>query len=397
MQKTDELLANAKNHILYTAARPDKVMEHGEGMYLWDTDGKCYLDFIGGWAVNCLGHSPEAISKALAKQASVLVNASPTFYNKPMIEFATLLTENSCFDRVFFLSSGAEANESAIKLARKYGAKHLNGAYEIITTVNGFHGRTLATMSATGKQAWKDLFAPKIPGFVHVGFNDIEAIKAAITPLTCAVMLEPVQGEGGVNPADEAYIRELRKICDEKGILLIFDEIQTGIGRLGNLFAYEQYGVEPDIMTLAKGIGGGFPLSAMLTKEKYNIFEAGDQGGTYSGQPLAMTVGYAVVSEVIRRNLPAEAKEKGQYIIKKLNEIKDVYGIKNIRGKGLLIGFDLPGENGQDMVRECLAEGLIVNSPKPSTMRLIPPLIVEFTHIDEMMDILCRVLDKVIR
>lgn len=397
MKETVQLLEDAGKYILNTAIRPDIVMERGEGMFLWDTEGKRYLDFIGGWAVTCLGHCPEAITESLKEQSVKLVNASPSFYNKPMIEFAKLLCDISCFDRVFFLNSGAEANESAIKLARKYGAKRLGGAYEVITTINSFHGRTLATMSATGKQVWKDLFAPKLPGFVHVPFNDIGAVSAAITPNTCAVMIEPVQGEGGVNPAEETYIRVLRKLCDDHNILLIFDEIQTGIGRLGSLFAYELYGVEPDIMTLAKGIGGGYPLSAMLTKEKYNLFEPGDQGGTYMGQPLGMAVGYAVVKEVAAKELPRYVKEKGEYIVKKLNEVKDRYGLLNIRGMGLLIGFDLPLEIGMDVVRECLAEGLVINSPQPSTIRLMPAYIVTNEDIDHMIDTLCRVMDRVLQ
>lgn len=391
---TSDLIIEAKKSILFTTKRPDIVMEHGEGMYLWDTDGKKYLDFIGGWAVTCLGHSPIVIKKALENQASILVNASPTFYNKPMIIFSKLLMENSCFDRVFYASSGAEANEGAIKLARKYGSKYLNGAYEIITTINGFHGRTLATMSATGKKQWENLFAPKIPGFRHVPYNDIDSIISSINKNTCAIMLEPIQGEGGVYVADKEYVDKIRKVCDEKGILLIFDEIQTGIGRTGKLFAYEHYGIEPDIMTLAKGIGGGFPLSAMLTKEKYNIFDAGDQGGTYSGQPLAMSVGIAVVNEIIDKGLVKNTEIQGNYLIKKLECLKSKYDLKCIRGKGLLIAFDLPEEKGAEVVQECLAEGLIVNSPRPLIIRLMPPLIVTKVEIDTMIQILTKVLDR---
>lgn len=396
MNQETELLIEASKHILFTAKRPEIVMERGEGMYLWDTEGKRYLDFIGGWAVTCLGHSPRAIHEALIEQSGRLVNASPTFYNRPMIEFAKLLTENSCFDRVFFASSGAEANEGAIKLARKYGAKHLNGAYEIITTINGFHGRTLATMSATGKRQWEDLFAPKVPGFIHVPFNDIDAVLAHITAKTCAVMLEPIQGEGGVYVAEEEYIRKLRALCDEKGILLIFDEIQTGLGRTGKLFAYQKYGIEPDIMTLAKGIGGGFPLSAMLTKEEYNIFDPGDQGGTYSSQPLAMAVGISVLNELLHGDVIQNAEIQGEYLVRVLQRIKEKYPIDHIRGMGLLVAFDLPEEKGAEIVAECLAEGLIVNSPRPSTIRLMPPLIVSKQDIDTMMGILTKVLERVV-
>ncbi|MDF2962620.1 MAG: argD1 [Paenibacillus sp.] len=392
--QTLQLLSEAKQSVLFTAVRPEIVMERGEGMFLWDTEGKKYLDFIGGWAVTCLGHSPAVIREALEQQASTLINASPSFYNKPMIEFAKLLTGVSCFDKVFFSSSGAEANEGAIKLARKHGAKNLGGAYEIITVINGFHGRTLATMSATGKKHWEPLFAPKVSGFKHVPLNDVESCLAAVNRNTCAIMLELVQGEGGVHPVDAEYLYKLRKLCDEHGILLIFDEIQTGVGRTGKLFAYEHYGVEADVMTLGKGIGGGFPLSAMLTREAFNIFEIGDQGGTYSGQPLAMAVGHAVVSEVVNRQLPLQAEIQGNYIVERLHQIAEKYELKRIRGRGLLLAFDLPEENGPEIVSECLKAGLLVNSPSPLTIRLMPPLIVSKDEIDMMFELLTGVLDR---
>lgn len=393
---TNKLISENKNSILFTTNRPNIIMEHGKGMYLWDTEEKCYLDFIGGWAVNCLGHCPDVINEAIIKQAKTLINASPSFYNKPMLQFAKLLTDNSCFDRVFFSNSGSEANEGSIKLARKYGEKFLKGAYEIITMTNSFHGRTLATMSATGKKVWENLYEPKVPGFKHVPLNDIDAIKASITSKTCAIMLEPIQGEGGVNKADKVYMETISNICKERGILLIFDEVQTGIGRTGKLFAYEHYGIEPDIMTLAKGIGGGYPLSALLTKEKLNIFEPGDQGGTYSSQPLGMAVGMAVVEEVINKELFINAKTQGNYILKKLYELKDKYKLKNIRGTGLLIAFDLPCDKGIEIVDKCLQEGLILNSPRPSIIRLMPALIVTKKDTDNMINILDKVLYSII-
>ncbi|SFK72516.1 acetylornithine/N-succinyldiaminopimelate aminotransferase [Paenibacillus sp. 1_12] len=393
--ETAHLLAAADTSILTTAVRPELVMERGEGMYLWDTDGKQYLDFVGGWAVTCLGHSPTVIQEALAKQSAALVHSSPSFYNKPMIQFAKLLTDVSGYDRAFFTSSGAEANEGAIKLARKHGSIHRGGAFEIITTVNGFHGRTLATMSATGKKLWEPLFAPKIPGFKHVPLNDLDACLAAINPYTCAIMLELVQGEGGVHAADVEYVRELRKICDDSGIMLIFDEIQTGFGRTGKLFAYEHYGVQADVMTLGKGIGGGFPLSAMLTKEAFNIFDVGDQGGTYTGQPLAMAVGQAVVQELIRLELPLNAEQQGCYILERLHQIADQYNLQHIRGKGLLLAFDLPEAVGPELVAACLQVGLLINAPNPLTIRLMPPLIVSKTDIDSMFDLLCCAMDSI--
>ena len=396
LSDTRELLAEAKRSILFTTVRPEVVMEKGEGLYLWDTDGKKYLDFVGGWAVTSLGHSPAVIAKALARQSKVLVNASPSFLNIPMIEYARLLVNHSCFDRVFFASSGAEANEGAIKLARKYGSLYRDGAFEIITTVNSFHGRTLATMSATGKKKWKNLFEPKVPGFIHVPLNDFAALKAAVNSRTCAVMLEPIQGEGGVFEVDFDYIRQLRQLCDEQGILLIFDEVQTGLARTGKLFAYQHYGVEPDVMTLAKGIGGGFPLAARLVKERFNIFEAGDQGGTYSGQPLAMAVGLAVMQEVLEKNLVDNAAMQGEYIQKKLRELAARFQLTNIRGKGLLLAFDLPTEQGAEVVAACLRQGLLVNSPQPATIRLMPALIVNTAEIDWMTEILANVLQEVL-
>ena len=396
LSDTRELLAEAKRSILFTTVRPEVVMEKGEGLYLWDTDGKKYLDFVGGWAVTSLGHSPAVIAKALARQSKVLVNASPSFLNIPMIEYARLLVNRSCFDRVFFASSGAEANEGAIKLARKYGSLYRDGAFEIITTVNSFHGRTLATMSATGKKKWENLFEPKVPGFIHVPLNDFAALKAAVNNRTCAVMLEPIQGEGGVFEVDFDYIRQLRQLCDEQGILLIFDEVQTGLARTGKLFAYQHYGVEPDVMTLAKGIGGGFPLAALLVKERFNIFEAGDQGGTYSGQPLAMAVGLAVMQEVLEKNLVDNAAMQGEYIQKKLRELAARFQLTNIRGKGLLLAFDLPTEQGAEVVAACLRQGLLVNSPQPATIRLMPALIVNTAEIDWMTEILANVLQEVL-
>ncbi|MBW7455778.1 aspartate aminotransferase family protein [Paenibacillus sepulcri] len=392
-----ELLKDAVNSVLFTADRPDIVMDRGEGMYIWDTEGKRYLDFVGGWAAASLGHSPDAVKQALNKQASALITASPAYYNRPMIELAKRLTEITCYDKVFFASSGSEANESAIKLARKYGAAFLNGANEIITLTNSFHGRTLATMSATGKEKWKDLFAPRVPGFKHVPLNDILACESSIDHKTCAIMLELVQGEGGVHAAEQDYLNQLRQLCDEKGILLIFDEIQTGMGRTGKMFAYQHYGIEADIMTLGKGIGGGFPLSAMLTKDKYNIFDPGDQGGTYSGQPLAMSVGQAVVNEVIRLDLSTNARIQGLYSIQALEQIQGKFQLSHIRGKGLLMAFDLPQPVGKELVQDCLHEGLLINAPNPDTVRLMPPLIVTGQEIDQMIQILSRSLARVLQ
>ncbi|RIX52693.1 acetylornithine/succinylornithine family transaminase [Paenibacillus nanensis] len=386
--RTAKLLSAAKNHILFTANRPDIIMEKGEGMMLYDTDGNAYLDFIGGWAVNCLGHSPAVLQQALAEQAGELVHASPGFYNKPQAEFAELLTQVSGMDKVFFTSTGAEANESAVKLARKHGALHLNGAYEIITLTNSFHGRTLAMMSATGKSQWEPLFAPKVNGFVHVPINDLDACFAAVTNNTCAIMVELVQGEGGVHALSEAYLYGLRKICDMYGILLIFDEVQTGLGRTGKLFAYQHYGIAPDILTLGKGIGAGFPLSAMLTKEPFDLFEPGDQGGTYTGQPLGMAAGLAVLRELLKRDLAANAEKQGRYLKAELEGLASRYPISNVRGIGLLLAFDVPSGAAPKLAETCMRLGLLINAANAVTIRIMPALIVEPHHIDEMIAIL---------
>lgn len=391
---TKELLEIANTKLLKVTNRPDIVMCKGQGMYLVDIEANEYLDFIGGWAVNCLGHSPKVISTVLAEQSSTLINASPAFYNLPMLEYAELLINNCCFERVFFTSTGAEANEGAIKLARKYGHVYKNGAADIITTQQGFHGRMLTTMSATGKENWETLFEPKTKGFYKAIFNDFESVKKLATRKTCAIMIEPIQGEGGVKVATLDYIKKLRNLCDKENILLIFDEIQTGMGRTGRLFCYEHYGIEPDIMTLGKGIGGGFPLSASLAKEKLNIFDPGDQGGTYTGQPLAMSVGLAVLKELLDKDLIEQSRKMGEFIKEMLVELSKQYEIENIRGMGLLIAFDLLKTKGNDFVNKCLQDGLLINSPKERSIRLMPPLVVTENEIKKLMIVLKNNLDK---
>src|SRR6266481_3810137 len=281
--------------LMEITARPPAVFVKGEGSWLWDDTGKRYLDFIQGWAVNCLGHSPPAIAQALAAQAKLLITPSPAYYNAVSLKLAKALVDRSCFDQVFFANSGAEANEGAIKLARRYGALHKNGAYEIITFEGAFHGRTLATMSASGKKAFEPLFEPKVPGFPKAPLNDLASVKRLISDKTVGVMLEPIQGEAGVWPATDQFLRDLRSLTKAHGLLLIFDEIQTGMGRTGTLFHYEHAGIEPDIMTLGKGIGGGVPLAALLATQAASCFEHGDQGGTFNGNPLMCAAGLAVL------------------------------------------------------------------------------------------------------
>jgi len=391
---TFQLLEAAKKHLLYVTDRPPIVMQRGEGMCLFDTEGKRYLDFVGGWAVTALGHCPPVLLKALKEQAEILINCSPSFFNTGMIAFADLLVRHSCFDQAWFGNTGAEVNEAAIKMARKYGTLHKKGSYEIITTEHGFHGRTLATMSASGKPQWAALFEPKAGGFIHVPFNNLPAIHKAISDKTIAIMLELIQGEGGVNIADVDYIKGIRKLCDEQGILLIVDEVQTGLGRCGTLFAYQQYGIEPDIMTLAKGIGAGYPLAAVLAKEKFCCFAAGDHGGTYGGNSLGMAIGIAVVEEIIKRDLGSYAAKMGDYIKGKLSAEASRFNLTNIRGRGLLLAFDVPRAVGKEIVNKALAKGLLLNSPQPASIRLMPPLVVEKGHVHDMITILRATLEE---
>ncbi|MFH0977609.1 MAG: acetylornithine/succinylornithine family transaminase [Spirochaetota bacterium] len=391
---TEDLIRIANAKLLKVTNRPDIVMAKGRGLYLYDVEGNKYLDFVAGWGVNALGHSPKAVAKALAKQAKTLANASPAYFNVPMIEFAEMLTGASCFQRAFFCSTGAEANEGAIKLARKYGSVHKKGASDIITTIGSFHGRTLTTMAASGKAAFEKLFEPKTKGFVKVKFNDLNAVKKAITKNTCAVMLEPIQGEGGVNAANKDYVLGLRELCDKNNMLLVFDEVQTGMGRTGKMFCYEHFGIEPDIITLAKGIGAGFPLAAMLAKEKLNIFAPGEQGGTYTHQPLAMAVGIAVLKEFKEKDVVGNCAKMGALIVSRLQALSNEYEIENIRGMGLLLGFNLQKSNAADFVNKCLKDGLLINSPQEKAIRLMPPLIIKEKEINELFAILTKNLAK---
>lgn len=383
--------------LMYITNRPDLVFERGEGAWLYDHNGKRYLDFIQGWAVNCLGHCPAEITDALVKQAKTLLNPSPAFYNGPMVELAGLLTANSVFDRVFFANTGAEANEGAIKLARKWGKLHRNGAYEIITFDHSFHGRTLATMSASGKAGWDVMYAPQVPGFPKADLNDVASVEALITDKTVAVMLEPVQGEGGVIPASPEFMQALRKLTRERGILLIVDEVQAGMGRTGTLFAYEQSGIEPDIMTLGKGIGGGVPLAALLATESVACFEPGEQGGTYNGNPLMAAVGVAVLRKLLSAGFLESVQARGEYLSKRLLELSEKHGLKGERGYGLLRALMLDDDRGPAIVKAALEmdpQGLLLNAPRPNLLRFMPALNVSESEIDQMIEALDVLLKK---
>jgi acetylornithine/N-succinyldiaminopimelate aminotransferase len=380
--------------LMEITSRPPAVFVRGEGSQLWDDTGKRYLDFVQGWAVNCLGHSPPVIAEALAEQAKLLLTPSPAFYNAPSLKLAKALVDHSCFDRVFFTNSGAEANEGAIKLARKYGALHRNGAYEIITFDGGFHGRTLATMSASGKKAFEPLFEPKVPGFPKAKLNDLESVKALINDKTIGVMLEPIQGEAGVWPATDEFLRDLRTLTKEHGLLLIFDEIQTGIGRTGTLFHYEHAGIEPDIMTLGKGIGGGVPLAALLATEAASCFEHGDQGGTFNGNPLMCAVGLAVLRQVAQPDFLKSVADTGLFLAGELQRISARHGLGDVRGRGLLLALDLKRPIAAAIVAQAMEAGVLLNAPQTDALRFMPALNVTRDEIAEMIDGLDAILMK---
>jgi acetylornithine/N-succinyldiaminopimelate aminotransferase len=380
--------------LMNITARPPTVFVKGEGAYLWDDTGKRYLDFMQGWAVNCLGHSPAVVADALAAQAKQLLTPSPAFFNGPSLELAKALTASSCFDQVFFANSGAEANEGAIKLARKYGSLHKNGAYEIISFVGGFHGRTLATMSASGKKAFEPLFEPKVTGFPKARLNDLDSVKQLISDKTVAVMLEPIQGEAGIWPATDQFLRELRALTKEQGLLLIVDEIQTGMGRTGKLFHYEHSGIEPDIMTLGKGIGGGVPLAALLATEHASCFEHGDQGGTFNGNPLMCAAGLAVLEHVGAPDFLKSAADAGLFLESELQKLSARHGLGEVRGRGLLLALDLKLPIGASIVAQAFADGVLLNSPQPDALRFMPALNVTRAEISEMIDCLDAILTK---
>jgi len=383
--------------LMDVAARPPLVMVEGRGSWLVDHRGKRYLDFVQGWAVNSLGHCPPEIGEALAGQAQRLISPSPAFYNDAAIGLSRRLAALSGLSRVFLASSGAEANEGAIKLARKWGALHRNGAFEIVTFADGFHGRTLATMAASGKAGWDRLFEPKVPGFPKARMNDLDSVRALVGPRTVAVMLEPIQGEAGVVPATAEFLQDLRELCDEHGLLLIFDEVQTGVGRTGPLFACEQSGVKPDVMTLGKGLGGGVPLAALLAKEEVACFAHGDQGGTYCGNPLMAAVGCAVLDAVSQPEFLAGVAERGLHLQRHLLRLGERHGLAGERGSGLLRALDLGRPTGAALVeaaRDLQPDGLLLNSPRPHLLRFMPALNVPFEDIDRMAGLLDGLLTQ---
>ena len=393
-----KVLEESNRYLMHTYNRFPVVLRKGRGMKVWSQDGKEYLDFVGGVAVNCLGHCHPKIVIALQKQAQRLIHISNYYHIEPQIHLARLLVENSFADKVFFCNSGAEANEAAIKLARRYYTEHLGqDRFEIITALNSFHGRTLATLSATGQEKLRKGFGPPVPGFSHVEFNNIAALEEALTPQTCAVMLEPIQGEGGVVVPDDGYLKDVRSLCDRNGILLILDEVQTGMGRTGSLFAYEHFGITPDIMTLAKGLGGGAPIGAMLATEKVAAaFQPATHGSTFGGNPLVCASAVATVEVILEDGLILDqCRRMGTYLMEKLRELQQEFPsrVAEVRGMGLLVGMELI-RDGAPVVNSCMENGVLINCAAGNVLRFMPPFIVTEKEIDHLVDVLERVFDR---
>ncbi len=392
---TENLIELEKKYFLPVSKRLPITLVRGEGTNVWDDDGKQYLDFVAGIAAVSLGHCHPEVVGAIQRQASQLMHTSNYYYTVPQVKLAQLLCESTGLDKVFFCNSGAEAVEGCIKLARKWGKEKRNGAFEIIVAENAFHGRTMATVSATGNEKYRAPFTPLVEGFARVPFNDINAVKKATTGKTVAVMLEPIQGEGGVNVPDDGYLPAVRAWCDEAGLLLILDEVQTGVGRTGKLFAYQHYGIEPDVMAVAKALGGGFPIGAFLSKDHCSVLGAGDHGTTFGGNALACEVGYSVLKYMLDHDLPGRAAKIGEYLQRKLHALADRHPVvTEVRGKGLIWALELDRPVAEEAVASCAEHGLLVNNVKPTALRFIPPLTVSEEEIDRALDIVEGVLGR---
>lgn len=388
--------------LMDVARRPEAVFTEGRGSWLMDSTGRRWLDLVQGWAVNTLGHAPPQITQALARQSTRLLQPGPGLFNDRAAELASRLAALSGLDRVFFTSSGAEANEGAIKLARKFGQVHRGGAFEIITFENSFHGRTLATMSASGKPGFDRLFAPQVPGFPKARLNDLASVEACIGPQTVAVMLEPIQGEAGVIEATPAFLQALRALCDARGMLLIFDEIQTGIGRTGELWGHDAAGVRPDIMTLGKGLGGGVPIGALLAREAVCCFVPGDQGGTYCGNPLMCAVALAVLDAVTAPGFLSAVHARSAQLRAGLDALAARLGTAPAQGRGLLLALELPGEEAATRLAARLlaraqgdTPGLLVNAVRPQRLRFVPALNIHADDVDQALAMLAEGLGTI--
>ncbi|HET6460239.1 MAG TPA: acetylornithine transaminase [Syntrophales bacterium] len=391
---TDELLALSDKYIMSTYKRFPIVLVKGSGAKVWDSNGKEYLDFVAGIAVCSLGHSHPKVVEAIKKQAEVLTHVSNLYYIEPQILYARKLLENSFAHKAFFCNSGAEANEAAIKLARKYAYENMGkGKNELITMKDSFHGRTIATVTATGQTKFQVGFAPLLEGFKYVPFDDISALRGAITDKTCGVMLEPIQGEGGIRIPDDKYLSMVRRICDEKGILMILDEIQVGMGRTGTLFAYEHYKVKPDIVTLAKAVGNGFPIGVMMATDRVaSAFQPGNHASTFGGNPLAMAAALATLETIIKDGILENVRKVGDHFIKRLHELKDRSSVvKDVRGRGLIIGIEM-SIDGLPIVNACMDRGLLINCVSGNVLRFVPPLTITEKDVNAAVAILDEAL-----
>ena len=392
-----EAIDTAEKYYLPVFGRLPIVLDHGQGCKVYDMDGREFIDFLDGIAVNCLGYNHPVIVKAVAEQAAKLMHCSNLFYTEIQAKAVRVISEITGMDRIFLTNSGAESNEGALKLARKYG--HQKGGdkkYRIITAKMSFHGRTMATLTATGQPHYQEGYNPLPGGYEYVPFGDIEALEAAIGDDVCGVMLEPIQGEGGVHVPPEGYLKRVRELCDKHDALLIFDEIQTGVGRCGAWFEYMNVNVKPDILTFAKGIGGGFPMGGFAVPEKLaRVFAPGDHGGTFGGNALACAVAYAVVTTLKAEGIVPKVKEKGEYFLSKLRELQAKYPEKivEVRGRGLLVGFET-SKPGAPIVASCLEQGVIVNCTVGNVIRMVPPLIVSKEEIDKVVAALDKALEN---
>ncbi len=389
--RSADVVAMTQQCLQPTYRRAPVAFSHGEGVFIYDLEGRRYLDFIGGIAVSALGHAHPRLVSAIREQAGRMIHVSNLYHIAEQATLARLLVERSVCDRVFFCNSGAEANEAAIKLARKWGKQKGSPRHEIVAAHGSFHGRTSGALAATMQPKYQKPFAPLWPGFVPAPFNDIEGTRAAVGEQTCAIILEPIQGESGIQPAAPEYMKAVRALCDERDLLLVLDEVQTGMGRTGTLFAYERYGVEPDVLTLAKGLGGGVPIGAMLVKEAASVFSPGDHGSTFGGNPLACAAGAAVMEAIAEEGILENVTAMGSRLMEGLQSVVASGAAKAVRGVGLLVALELHGDSAP-VVDRCREEGLLVNAVTPSTLRFAPPLVVAPPEIDRALEIVAGVL-----
>lgn len=394
-----EIIQQDKEYYMPVFARYSLVLTHGDGVYAYDTKGIRYVDFLGGIAVNVLGHAHPALVKAIAEQAGKLIHCSNLYYTETQARLARRLVELSGLGKVFLANSGAEANEGAIKLARKKAHQIAPDKSEIISANHCFHGRTLATLTATAQPKYQQGVGPLPSGFHYVPYNDIEALESVMHEKTCAVLLEPIQGEGGVNVPAADYLQKVRALCDRYQAAMILDEIQTGIGRTGTMFAYEASGIKPDIVTLAKGLAGGVPIGAFIASNAFSeAFHPGDHGSTFGGNPLACAAANCILDVIEAEGLLENAQKMGMYLMAQLQQLKEKYSnfIKDVRGRGLIVGMEL-SRPGREIVDACLKRGVIINCTAGNVLRFVPPLIVRKAHIDEMTEALDRALAEIVQ